>query len=68
MTVNAPVAWWKVALGFVAFLWILALMHDVSGGIGLLLLAAAAGLGGLAASVWGYDSRDGCDWETHLRP
>lgn len=58
----------QLAVGFVAMMGFLGLATRIRGLGGILVFAVALATLGLAAALWGYDSRDGKDWKTSRRP
>jgi hypothetical protein len=60
---SDPMARWKLALLVLFSLFFLGLVLSRKPGFGLLLLVLGWAVLGLSAFRWGYDSRDGRDWE-----
>jgi hypothetical protein len=58
---RAPVAWWKLVIGFASALALLGALGSADGIAEVMVLGAVFGALGLAGWLWGYDSRDGED-------
>ena len=61
---DKPIARWQLIVGMLAFLGTLRLIVIADGLGSVLLFSLALAILGVAAWLWGHDSRDGADWRT----
>ena len=58
----------QLLVGFVAMMGVIGLALRLPALAGLAVVGGGFALLGVAAAVWGVDSRDGKDWKTSRRP